>query len=92
MKSKKLKIFLIWTERAIKVRESCDTPWKNAWISCRHGSLDFKKTGAPHLERDLIWESRTQGVNITQQPNWHPSTDGSTHHHAGTGYEGALEF
>jgi len=92
MKPKKPEIFLIWTRRAIKVRESCATPWNNAWISCRHGSLDFKLQGVPHLQRYLIGEIRAHGVDVTQQPNWHPSPNGTTRHHAGTGYEGALEF
>ena len=92
MKPKKPKLFLIWTERSIKVRESCDTPWNNAWISRRHGSLDFKREDAPHLERYLIREIRLSGLNVTQQPNWQFSSSGATRHHTGTGYEGALEF
>lgn len=92
MKTKKPKLFLLWTELAIKVRESFDTPWNNAWISRRHGSLDFKLEGVPHLQRYLIGEIRFSGLNVTQQPNWQPSTSGATRHHAGTGYEGALDF
>ena len=92
MNPKKPKLFLVWTGRAIKVRESCATPWNNAWISCRHGSLDFKSQGVPHLQRYLIGEIRARGLDVTLLPNWQPSTGGATRHHAGTGYEGALEF
>lgn len=92
MNPKKLKLFLVWTERAIKVRESCDTPWNNAWISCRHGSLDFKLKDVPHLQRYLVGEIRARSLDVTQQPNWQPSPNGATLHDAGRGYEGALEF
>jgi hypothetical protein len=89
---KKPKIYLIWSERAIKVRESCNTRWNNAWISLGHGSLDFKGPGVDHLDRYLIGEIRDSGVDVTREPNWHPSGDGATRHHGGSGYEGSLAF
>jgi hypothetical protein len=92
MQAKKLNIYLIRTERAIKVRESCVTRWNNAWISCLHGSLDFKSEAARDLERYLLKEIRDQGYDVTAQVNWRPSSDGKTQFNGGTNYEGALIF
>ena len=92
MKPKKAKLYLIETERAFKVRESCETRWNNAWISCQHGTLDFKSNSARGVSRYLIGEIRDLGVDVTTQRNWVPSVGGRTQHHAGTGYQGALKF
>ena len=92
MKPQKPKLFLLWTERAIKVRESCDTPWNNAWISRQHGSLNLKLADVPHLERYLIGEIRDFGLDVTLMPNWQSSVNGRTRHDAGRGYEGSLDL
>ncbi len=77
-------------DTAVTIKEACGRRWNNAWICRSHGSLDFKNGGAKGTTRHLISEILTQGVDVTQDPDWEPSHDGKTCHHEGSDYQGRL--
>ena len=79
-------------DRAVTIKEVCSIRWNIAWICRDHGRLDFKVNGARNTNRYLIGEIAVAGGNVITHPDYYVSRGGKTHCHAGTGYQGGIEF
>ena len=79
-------------DEAITFKDSCDTRWNLGWLCWRHGQLDLKVNGAPHVNRYLFGEIAEAGGHFGNEQGYTENFAPQTHCCGGQGYQGGVRF